>query len=51
LASWQFIACFRGFEAVIAALVGVIVAAFAFEVFLARPCCRGVVTGLFQRRV
>jgi manganese transport protein len=37
---------FRGFEAVITALVGVIVAAFAFEVILARPSVAGVVTGL-----
>ena len=37
---------FRGFEAVITALVGVIVAAFAFEVFLARPSASGVLTGL-----
>jgi manganese transport protein len=41
---------FRGFEAVIAALVGVIVAAFAFEVILARPSVTGVVTGLFTPR-
>src|SRR5258707_3748500 len=41
---------FRGFEAVIAGLVGVIVAAFAFEVFLARPSAAGVVTGLFTPR-
>ena len=41
---------FRGFEAVIAALVGVIVAAFAFEVFLARPSVSGVVTGLITPR-
>jgi manganese transport protein len=41
---------FRGFEAVIAGLVGVIVAAFAFEVFLARPSVGGVVTGLFTPR-
>ena len=37
---------FRGFEAVITALVAVIVASFAFEVFLARPSVTGVVTGL-----
>jgi manganese transport protein len=37
---------FRGFEAVITALVAVIVASFAFEVFLARPSVSGVVTGL-----
>jgi len=41
---------FRGFEAVITALVGVIVAAFAFEVFLARPSVSGVVTGLITPR-
>jgi manganese transport protein len=41
---------FRGFEAVIAALVGVIVAAFAFEVILARPSVSGVVTGLITPR-
>jgi manganese transport protein len=41
---------FRGFEAVIAALVGVIVAAFAFEVILARPSVTGVVTGLITPR-
>ena len=37
---------FRGFEAVITVLVGVIVAAFAFEVVLARPSVGAVVTGL-----
>jgi manganese transport protein len=37
---------FRGFEAVITGLVAVIVAAFAFEVFLARPSVTGVVSGL-----
>ncbi len=37
---------FRGFEAVITGLVAVIVAAFAFEVFLAKPSVTGVVTGL-----
>ena len=41
---------FRGFEAVIAGLVGVIVAAFAFEVILARPSVSGVVTGLVTPR-
>ncbi len=41
---------FRGFEAVIAGLVGVIVAAFAFEVILARPSVSGVVTGLITPR-
>jgi manganese transport protein len=41
---------FRGFEAVITALVAVIVAAFAFEVFLARPSVTGVVTGLLIPR-
>ena len=41
---------FRGFEAVIAALVGVIVAAFAFEVILARPSVTAVVTGLITPR-
>jgi manganese transport protein len=41
---------FRGFEAVITALVGVIVAAFAFEVFLARPSASGVLTGLITPR-
>ena len=41
---------FRGFEAVITALVGVIVVAFAFEVILARPSVGGVVTGLFTPR-
>ena len=37
---------FRGFEAVITMLVGVIVIAFAFEAFLAKPSLRGVATGL-----
>jgi len=41
---------FRPLEAVIAGLVGVIVVAFAFEVFLARPSAAGVVTGLFTPR-
>ncbi|GAC1642017.1 MAG: Nramp family divalent metal transporter [Candidatus Dormibacteraceae bacterium] len=41
---------FRGFEAVITALVGVIVAAFAFEVILARPSVTGVVSGLITPR-
>jgi manganese transport protein len=41
---------FRGFEAVITMLVGVIVAAFAFEVVLAKPSVTGVVTGLFIPR-
>ena len=41
---------FRGFEAVITALVGVIVAAFAFEVFLAKPSVGGVVGGLLTPR-
>ena len=41
---------FRGFEAVITALVAVIVASFAFEVFLARPSVSGVVTGLLIPR-
>jgi manganese transport protein len=41
---------FRGFEAVITALVGVIVAAFAFEVFLARPSASGVIGGLITPR-
>jgi len=41
---------FRGFEAVITALVGVIVAAFAFEVVLARPSITGVVGGLITPR-
>jgi manganese transport protein len=41
---------FRSFEAVIAALVGVIVAAFAFEVILARPSIGGVVSGLVTPR-
>ncbi len=37
---------FRRLEAVIAGLVGVIVAAFAFEVFLARPDLHGIAQGL-----
>ncbi len=41
---------FRGFEAVIAGLVGVIVVAFAFEVFLARPSAAGVAVGLLTPR-
>jgi len=41
---------FRGFEAVITGLVGVIVVAFAFEVVLARPSVSGVVTGLITPR-
>jgi manganese transport protein len=41
---------FRGFEAVITGLVGVIVVAFAFEVILARPSVTGVVTGLITPR-
>jgi manganese transport protein len=41
---------FRGFEAVITALVGVIVAAFAFEVVLARPSVGAVATGLLVPR-
>src|SRR6266704_5618754 len=41
---------FRGFEAVITALVGVIVAAFAFEVILAKPSVTGVVGGLLTPR-
>ena len=42
---------FRQLEAVIAGLVGVIVAAFAFEVFLARPSPSGVVSGLLVPRL
>ena len=41
---------FRRLEAVIAALVGVIVAAFAFQVFLAEPSPAGIVEGLFTPR-
>jgi manganese transport protein len=41
---------FRGFEAVITMLVGVIVAAFAFEVVLARPSIGAVATGLVTPR-
>jgi manganese transport protein len=42
---------FRQLEAVIAGLVGVIVAAFAFEVFLARPSPAGVASGLLVPRL
>ena len=38
---------FRGFEATITALVGVIVLAFAFEAVLSRPSITGVAGGLF----
>src|SRR5205823_9805620 len=41
---------FRGSEAVITALVGVIVVAFAFESVLARPSLSGVAGGLFVPR-
>jgi manganese transport protein len=41
---------FRGFEAVITVLVGVIVAAFAFEVVLARPSVSAVAAGLVTPR-
>ncbi len=41
---------FRGFEAVITALVGVIVVAFAFEAVLSRPSLSGVAGGLFIPR-
>src|SRR5205823_1160307 len=41
---------FRGFEAVITALVGVIVVAFAFEAVLARPSITGIAGGLFVPR-
>ena len=41
---------FRGFEAVITVLVGVIVTAFAFEAVLARPSIAGVAGGLFVPR-
>jgi manganese transport protein len=41
---------FRGFEAVITVLVAVIVAAFAFEVILARPSAGEVATGLLIPR-
>ena len=41
---------FRSLEAVIAGLVGAIVAAFAFEVFLAQPSPAGVVTGTLVPR-
>jgi manganese transport protein len=42
---------FRQLEAVIAGLVGVIVAAFALEVFLARPAVPEVASGLFIPRL
>ena len=42
--------CFRRLEAVIAGMVGVIVVAFAFEVFLAKPDPKEVVTHLFVPR-
>ncbi len=41
---------FRGFEAVITVLVGVIVTAFAFEAVLARPSITGIATGLLVPR-
>jgi manganese transport protein len=41
---------FRGFEAVITVLVGVIVTAFAFEAVLARPSVTGMAAGLFVPR-
>ena len=41
---------FRGFEAVITALVGVIVVSFAFEAVLARPSLSGMATGLLVPR-
>ena len=41
---------FRGFEAVITVLVGVIVTAFVFEAILARPSISGVATGLLVPR-
>jgi manganese transport protein len=41
---------FRRLEAVIAAMVGVIVVAFAFEVILAKPDPEGIVTHLFVPR-
>ena len=41
---------FRGFEATITVLVGVIVAAFAFDVVLAKPSLPGVAGGLFVPR-
>ncbi|HXM57154.1 MAG TPA: Nramp family divalent metal transporter [Candidatus Dormibacteraeota bacterium] len=41
---------FRNLEAVIAGLVGAIVAAFAFEVVLARPSPAGVATGMLVPR-
>jgi manganese transport protein len=41
---------FRGFEAVITMLVGVIVVAFIFEAILARPSLTGVAGGLFVPR-
>src|SRR5260370_7345963 len=42
---------FRGFEAVITVLVGVIVAAFAFEVILARPSVGVVAPGRLPPRL
>ena len=42
---------FRPLEAVITALVAVIVSAFAFEVFLARPSLGGVAAGTFLPRL
>ena len=41
---------FRTFEIAIASLVGVIVASFAFETFLAKPSLQGVIGGLFTPR-
>ena len=41
---------FRGFEAVITVLVGVIVTAFVFEAILARPSITGIATGLLVPR-
>jgi manganese transport protein len=41
---------FRGFEAVITILVGVIVVSFIFEAILARPSLSGVATGLLVPR-
>jgi manganese transport protein len=41
---------FRTFEIAIASLVAVIVAAFAFETFLAKPSLEGVLGGLFTPR-
>jgi manganese transport protein len=40
---------FRPLEAVIAGMVGVIVVAFAFEVFLARPSVGGIASGFLPR--